>query len=111
MRTARIGNALAAVVAAIGWAGVRETMLQLRPRSREMSKPSSVAAYQASRLKAMSFTLAWNGTVDFTIDVAGDFAGALEACAFEPFGVEVFADTFFMVTAGLVGTGTDFSDT
>src|SRR5271169_1715995 len=101
MRTARTGDALAAVVAATGCTGVRETLLQLRPRSRETSNPSSVAAYQASRLKAMSFTLAWNGTVDFVTVGAGEFAGVFE----------VGVDIFLTVAVRRVGAGLDFSIT
>src|SRR5450759_1188204 len=86
--------------------GARDTVLQLRPRSRETNNPSSVAAYQASRPNAMSFTLAWNGTVDFVTAGAAEFAAAFEAEFFV-----LCADTFFTEAARRACVGTDLSVT
>ena len=83
LRTARIEVVLTAGVAAAGCcAGARRTVLQLRPRSRETSNPSSVAAYQASVPNAMSFTLACKGTVVFVVAGAEEFAAAFAAEVF-----------------------------
>ena len=72
----------------------RATVLQLRPWSRETSNPSSVAAYHAFWPKAMSFTLAWNGTVDFVTAGAAELVADFEAEFFVP-----CADAFFKAAA------------
>jgi hypothetical protein len=52
----------------------------------------------------MSFTLAWNGTVDFVAAEAAELAGAFEAVFFA-----LAADTFFTLAARRVCVGTVFS--
>src|SRR6202049_2455588 len=83
MRTARTGDTLGTPTVA-DCTAANGTALQFIPRSRETNNPSSAAAYQASRLNAISFTLERNGTLSFSAAGIVDFAGAFELRA-EPF--------------------------
>src|SRR5258706_12265768 len=103
MRTARTGDTLATAPVAAGCAGTNGTAVQFIPRSRGTNKPSSAAAYQTSRPKAISFTRARNGKLSFVVVVAAELVGALvpRAGAFFPatglrhFRVVVFSIIWF----------------
>src|SRR5258706_13807338 len=86
MRTARTGDTLTTAPAAAGCAGTNGTAVRFILRSRETNNPSSAAAYQTSRPKAISFTRARNGTLSFVVVVAAEIVGAFvpRARAFFP---------------------------